>query len=135
MHDQYLTDMSRHSKNAYEKKHRKIRKQQKKAVDNILDTSNTLIDWPNDQPRDKKEILPPDKETKLRESVETLLILKQLEETGYGDLLLARYPSLRKYFAEFIQLPFAVEQGSDDLMIAIKTIRQLDSGKLKVLRP
>ena len=133
MHDQYLTDMSRHSKNAYEKKHRKIRKQQKKAVDNILDTSNTLINWPNNQPRDKKEILPPDKEIKLRESVETLLIFKQLEERGYGDLLLARYPSLRKYFAEFIQLPFAVEQGSDDLMIAIKTIRQLDSGKLKKL--
>jgi TnpA family transposase len=131
MHDQFLTDMNRHSKNAYEKQHRKIRKRQKKAVDNILDTSYALMDLPDEQPIYKKEILPPEEEEKLRDSIQALKIFKQLEERGYGDLLLARYPSLRKYFAEFIQLPFAVEQGSDDLMTAINMIRKLDSGELK----
>lgn len=40
---------------------------------------------------------------------------------------------VNKYFAEFIKLPFAVEQGSNDLMIAIEMVRQLDSGELKKL--
>lgn len=57
-----------------------------------------------------------------------------MEERGYGDLLLARYPSMRKYFAEFIHLPFAAEQGSDVLMRGIEIIRKLDSGELKKLR-
>ena len=133
MHDQYITDMSRHSKNEYEKKHRKIRKQQKKAVDNMLATSNALIDLPDEQPVFKKEILPPDEEKRLRESIQTFYQFQHLEERGYGDLLLARYPSLRKYFADFIQLPFAVEQGSSDLMTSIELIRRLDKGGLKKL--
>ena len=60
-----------------------------------------------------------------------MYVFKLLEERGYGDLLLARYPSFRKYFAEFIHLPFAIEQGNNDLMFAIKIIRQLDSGERK----
>jgi hypothetical protein len=92
-----------------------------------------LIDLPDEQPIYKKEILPPEEEEKLRDSIQALKIFKQLEERGYGDLLLARYPSLRKYFAEFIQLPFAVEKGRDDLMMAINMIRDLDSGELKKL--
>ena len=58
---------------------------------------------------------------------------KQLEETGYGNLFSDRYPSLRKYFAEFIHLPFVAEYGSDSLIEAIKLVRQLDVGTLKKL--
>lgn len=133
MHDQYLMDMCRHSKNAHEKKHREFRKRQKKAVDTILNITHALLDWPEEQPLYKKDLLLHVDEKKLRESIEDLHIFKRLEERGYGDLLLARYPSLRKYFAEFVHLPFAVEQGSDDLLKAIKIIRQLDSGELKRL--
>ncbi|MCP3660790.1 MAG: hypothetical protein GY830_11005 [Bacteroidetes bacterium] len=42
MHDQYLTDMCRHSKNAYEKKYRGFRKKQKKAIDTLLSTTEAL---------------------------------------------------------------------------------------------
>lgn len=133
MHDQLLTDMSRHSKNAYETKHREIHKRHKRAVDNIIDTSHSLILLPDNQPICKEEILSPNQEKILLESIQVLEIFKKLEEKGLGDLLLARYPSLRKYFADFIKLPFAVEQGSSDLMIAIKTVRQLDPGELKTI--
>jgi hypothetical protein len=82
MHDQYLTDMNRECKNAYEKNHRKIRKRQKKAVDNILYTTNKLINWPEEQPLSKKEFLPQAEEEKLRESIQDLLIFKHLEDVS-----------------------------------------------------
>lgn len=133
MHDQYIMDMCRHSKNAHEKKYRAFRKRQKKAIDNILDTTHTFLDWPEEQPLYKKDFLLKIDEKKLRKSIHDLHTFKQLAERGYGDLLLNRYPSVRKYFAEFIHLPFSVEQGSDNLLKAIKIIRQLDSGEMKRL--
>ena len=133
MHDQYLMDLCRHSKRAYEKKRRAFRKRQKRAIDQILDTTHTLLDWPEKQPLYKKDFLLKVDETRLRESIKDLHAFKQLAERGYSDLLLNRYPSLRKYFAEFIHLPFSVEQGSDDLLSGIKIIRQLDSGEMKRL--
>ena len=45
-------------------------------------------------------------------------------------MLLSRYPSMRKYFAQFIQLPFAAERGSDTLLEGIELVRQLDRGEL-----
>jgi len=70
---------------------------------------------------------------KLRESINDLNTFKYLSERGYGDLLLNRYPSMRKYFSDFIHLPFSVEQGSGDLLKAINIIRKLDSGGMKHL--
>ncbi len=133
MHDQYVMDMCRHSKNAHEKKHREFRKRQKRAIDTVLDTTCALFDWPEDQHLYKSELWQKVGEKKLRESIEDLYIFKRIEERGYGDLLLARYPSMRKYFAQFIHLPFAVEQGSNELIKAINIIRKLDSGELKQL--
>ena len=68
-----------------------------------------------------------------RAALVDLRVFQRLEERGYGDLLLARYPSLRKYFAEFLHLPFAAEHGSDPLLEAIQLVRQLDAGALKQL--
>ncbi|MDJ0704150.1 MAG: Tn3 family transposase [Leptolyngbyaceae cyanobacterium MO_188.B28] len=72
-------------------------------------------------------------EDKFCSSLEDLRAFKRLEERGYGDLLLVRYPSLRKYFADFIRLPFAAEHGNDCLLEAIRLVRQLDCGDLKKL--
>ena len=99
----------------------------------MLDATHYLLDWPAEQPLLKEELWQQVDEDKFRGSLEDLRTFKRLEERGYGDLLLARYPSLRKYFAEFIHLPFAVEHGNDSLIQAIELIRQLDSGELKKL--
>ena len=72
-------------------------------------------------------------EKHLQASIDDLHIFKRLEERGYCDLLLTRYPSLRKYFADFIRLPFEVAKGSGPLIKAIQFVRQLDSGDLKKL--
>ncbi len=135
MHEQYVMDICRQAKNIHEKKHRELRKRQKKAIDVVLDATHRLLDWPEEQPLLKQELWQQVDKVKLHSSIEDLHKFKRLEERGYGDLLLARYPSLRKYFAEFIHLPFAAEHGNDSIIQAIEIVRQLDSGKIKKLPP
>src|SRR5690606_10856982 len=112
---------------------RELRKRQKKAVDTVLATTSLLLDWPDDEPLSKQVFWQQINEVELRTSLADLRVFQQLEERGYGDLLLARYPSLRKYFAQFIRLPFAAERGSDSLMRAIQLVRQLDAEAVKQL--
>ena len=133
MHDQFLTDMCRKAKNIYEQKHRELRKRQKKAVDTVLEANNYLLNWPTEQALLKKDFWQLVDENKFRSSLDDLQDFKRLVERGYGDLILARYPSLRKYFSEFIHLPFEAEHGNHDLIEAIKLIRQLDAGEIKKL--
>jgi len=131
MHDQYITEISRECRNIYEKKHQALRKRHKRAVDTVIQTAKVLLDWPDDESIPKKALWQQVSETDLRDSLEDLNRFKTLEERGYGDLLLSRYPSLRKYFADFLHLPFAAEHGSDPLIHSIRLIRQLDAKELK----
>lgn len=133
MHDQYIMDLLRQGKRIHEKKHREFRKRQKKAIDTVLDATHLILDWPDDRPLSKMDLWQRIDEKKLLESVDDLHIFKRLEERGYGDILLARYPSLRKYFADFIHLPFKAKPGTEPLLKAINLIRQLDDGGLKKL--
>jgi TnpA family transposase len=135
MHDQYIVDIARQTRNAYEKKHRELRKRQKRAIDVMLDTTDFLLEWPDDQPLSKHDLWRQVEEVKLRSSRKDLQEFKRLEERGYGDLLLNRYPSLRKYFADFIHLPFAAKQGNEHLIQAIDLVRKLDVGALTRLPP
>ncbi len=133
MHDQYILDMLRKGKQVHEKKHREFRKRQKKAIDTVLDVTHLVLDWPDDKPINKVDLWQRIDQKKLLESVDDLHIFKRLEERGYGDLLLARYPSLRKYFSEFLGLPFQAKSGNEPLLKSIQMIRQLDACELKKL--
>jgi len=133
MHDQYIMDLLRQCKRIHEKKHRELRKRQKKAIDTVLDTTHLILDWPENKPLHKTNLWQCIDEKVLRESLNDLHTFKRLEERGYGDTLLARYPSLRKYFADFIHLPFEAKSGTEQLLNAISLIRQLDAGNLKKL--
>lgn len=133
MHEQYLMEMCRKTKNIYEQKHRDLRKRQKKAIDLVLEVNHCLLDWPTDEPLLKGDFWQFVDEETFRSALEDLRTFKRLEERGYGDLLLARYPSLRKYFAEFIHLPFVAKEGNDSLIQAIECVRKLDAGEIKKL--
>lgn len=135
MHDQYIMEMCRHAKHLYEQQHRALRQRQKRAIDVVLETTDLLLEWPEERAFSKAELWQQIDESKFRGSLADLRTFKRLEERGYGDVLLARYPSLRKYFAAFLHLPFAAEQGNDSLLQAIDLIRQLDAGTLKRLPP
>lgn len=133
MHDQYMTELCRQTRNSHDKKHKEFRKRQKKAIDAVLDTTHVLLEWPDEQPLYKNDLWQRIDEKHLLASIEDLHIFKRLEERGYCDLLLTRYPSLRKYFSDFIRLPFEVAKGSGPLIKAIQFVRQLDVGDLKKL--
>ena len=131
MHDQYLMEIMRQTHRAHEQKHRELRKRQKRAIDVMLDTTTFLLDWPDDQPLSKHDLWQHVEEVTLRSSRQDLQDFQRLEERGYGDLLLNRYPSLRKYFADFLHLPFAATPGNEHLLHAIALVRQLDAGDIK----
>ncbi|MBM4206663.1 MAG: DUF4158 domain-containing protein [Gammaproteobacteria bacterium] len=133
MHDQFMTDTLRKSKHIYELAHRQFRKRQKKAINTALVTIHWVLDCPEDAPLLKADLWRCVDEKKLQESIADLHTFKRLEDCGYGDILLRRYASLRRYFADFIHLPFFAKSGMEPLLNAINIIRQLDSGELKKL--
>lgn len=133
MHDQYIMDLCRHSRLAHEKQHRLLRKRQKRAINIVLKTTDALLDWPDGEPLTKALLWQQVDQLELRTSVEDLRVFKRLAERGYSAMLLSRYPSMRKYFSKFIQLPFAAERGSDGLLVAIELVRKLDRGDLTQL--
>lgn len=110
MHDQFIMDLLRHGKRLHEQKHRELRKRQKKAIDTILEVTNWLLGSQDDRPLFKKELWQSVNEKRLLGSVDDLHAFKRLEERGLGDILVARYPGLRKYFSEFLRLPFRAKQ-------------------------
>ena len=107
--------------------------QDQKAIDAVLDTTDVLLEWPEEEPLYKQDLWQRIDQKHLLVSIDDLRIFKRLEERGYCDLLLTRYPSLRKYFADFIRLPFEVAKGSGHLIKAIQIVQQLDNGDLKKL--
>lgn len=133
MHDQYMTEMCRHAKHRHEQQHRKLRKRHKRTIDIVLDATALLLDWPEECAFSKEELWQQVDESKLRGSLVDLRTFQRLEERGYGHLLLARYPSLRKYFAAFVHLPFAAKPGNEPVLRALEIVRQLDAGVLKKL--
>lgn len=133
MHDQYVTEMCRESRNTYEKKHKEARKCHKKAIDIIITTTDALLQLPEGKLFTRKFLWKQFDEIKLRKSLADLRKFKRIEEHGYADSLLARYPSMRKYFSDFIHLGFSAARGSEPIVQAINIIRKMDSGTIKKL--
>jgi TnpA family transposase len=133
LHDQYMTEVLRETKNLYEKRHRAYRKRHKKALDSIVIPVDYLLEQSSNKAIYLKEIYQLIPEKELRAKREDIALYKHLEEHGFADILCSKYRSLRKYFAEFIKLPFEAQPGSHGLMEAISIIRKLDNSELKSL--
>ena len=112
-----------------------MHKRQKRAIDVVLETTDLLLECPEERAFSKAELWQQIDARTFRGSLADLRTFKWLEERGYGDIFLARYPSLRKYLVVFLHLPFAAEQGNDSLLNTIDIIRQLDAGPLQRVSP
>ncbi len=64
-------------------------------------------------------------------SREDIRIHQNLSKYGFAEILLNRYGSMRKYFAEFLKLPFKAEKGTGRLLKAIEILKKLDDKQLK----
>ena len=133
LHDQFMTDLVRKAKNTYEKQYRKRRHKQKKAMNDILFSIKSLLYWSENPRMTKKAFWKQVDSSTLKNSYEIVAEFNRFVTIGYGHFVLTRYPSLRKYFSNFITLPFSAATGSESLLKAINIIRKLDTGQMKEL--
>lgn len=133
LHDQFMLDMVRKSKNTYEKQYRQRRGKQKKAMNQLLSSVESLITSSQGGEEAKEAFWANIDADQLQVAYQTVAEFNRFSQRGYGYFVLRRYPSLRKYFADFIQLPFEAASGSENLIKAIELVRKLDNGELKQL--
>lgn len=133
MHDQFIREMLRSCKNVYEKKFKQNRRSHGKDVDYMIEFSEFILNAKNDGKISIESLFDQIQESKLLEHKNNLKAYKLLDEKGLSDTILRRYPNFRKYFVNFINLPFKVESGSEYLLECINIIRDLDTGKIKTL--
>ncbi len=133
LHDHYIMGLCRQSRNKHEKDHRNFRKRQKKAVDIMLFVGQILLQHPENELLDLQEFFERVTKKSLNLSIQDLKKFKEIDEKGYGGILLSRYSSLRRYFPSFISLPFAAHKGSEQLMKSIEILRSLNSSRARNL--
>jgi TnpA family transposase len=133
LHDQFMQDVARKARNTYEKQYRKRRRKHKKALGEVLSVVNILLDWPENDLSKNEAIWKQIDRENLRMAYDTVAAFDQFTTRGYGHFVLNRYPSLRKYFAQYLHLPFLAATGSEDLLRAIEIVKKLDNDTLKQL--
>jgi len=131
LHDQFVSDMMRRSKNSFDEKFKEYRQRLKQANDIMLKTVEFLMSHAENKSITMSQVYNHVNERHLKSAIEDCYIYKRLEERGFSDTLCARYSTLRRYFSRFVQLPFQNEHGNQSLIKAINIIRNLDQGDLK----
>ncbi len=131
LHDQFVSDMLRRSKNSFDEKFKEYRQRLKQANNIMLKTVDFLMSHAENKPFTMSQVYSQVNKNHLKGAVEDCYIYKRLEERGFADTLCARYSTLRRYFSRFIQLPFQNEHGNQSLLKAINIIRSLDQVDLK----
>ena len=131
MHDQFLTGMSRRSRNAFEERHREFRKRAKRGVETLLSAVEILLDRSQPDPRGQLQQTIDD--STLRSALADCREFQRLEENGYQEELRSRHSHLRRYLPAFLTLPFQAEPGTQSLLRAIEMARRLDEAGERAL--
>lgn len=131
IHDQYISDICRQCKNIHEDRLIQYRNNYDKGVDKIGFFIDQLI--VHDESQDtpiyylRSSSFSQGELAEMVKSRVDMATYLSYSKFGYALLLQNRYSSMRRYFVDFIQLPFEAEQGSSPLMRAIHIIGSLDS--------
>jgi TnpA family transposase len=142
MNDQYLIEMTRHARSAYEEKFRDFRRKAKAGMETVLLAVENLLAENASESNDSENNINKNtsffSESKfdksaLRKAVEVCRTWTRLVERGLLDELSARYPSLRRYFLEFLNLPFEAERGGEPLLEAIELLREEIGERIRTL--
>lgn len=134
MHDQYISDISRECKHMHEKNLSGYKRKNEAAIGKI----ERFIDYVLWQDNTNPVVLDnfykeSTSKVDLQQSIDDMRQYRTTSKDGYAKLLQNRYSSMRRYFTEFIQLPFLAEKGSQDILEAIDLIRQLNNQKIPTL--
>lgn len=134
IHDQYISNICRECKNIHDDQLKQYRSKHDKAVEKIILFIDQLLIYDKREnallSELLREVIPKEQLIEARMDMNTY---HSLSKFGYANLLQNRYNSMRRYFVDFIELPFVAEQGSKSLMSAISIIRTLDNKGQKLL--
>lgn len=127
LHDQYISNISRECKNLQMKSLKLYKRRNEKAIDKIERFIDYILAQEGDQAMPISEIYKQSTDkSALQQARDDMHEYQLLSRHGYAKLLQNRYSSMRRYFVDFIQLPFLVEKGNKSLEEAIQLIHQLD---------
>lgn len=134
MHDQYISNICRECSRIHHEKIKRHKNKNEKAIDSIERVIDYLLDQDDAialTPRDLYQKTTSKGELKYaRDNMRQYQIISKY---GYANLLQNRYNSMRRYFSDFVQLPFAAEKGSESIIRAIELIRKMDAKELSSL--
>ena len=134
LHDQYISNVCRECRNAHMKNLKLYKQKNERAIDKI----ETFIDFVLAQEEDHSLSISDlysqsTQKSDLKQARDDMHEYKVLSRFGYAKLIQNRYSSMRRYFTEFIQLPFLVERGNHMLKKSIDLVRNLDSNEVTKL--
>jgi len=132
LHDQYISNICRECQNAHQKQLKLYKQKNERAIDKI----ELFVDFILAQKEDHSLLLrdiysKTAQKSALQQARNDMHEYKVLSRFGYARLIQNRYNSMRRYFSEFIQLPFLMENGNQALEKSIEVIRQLDAQKIQ----
>ncbi|WP_242604772.1 Tn3 family transposase [Legionella busanensis] len=131
LHDQYISNVCRECRNTHLKNLKLYKHKNERAIDKI----ERFIDFILVQ-EDDYNLLVSDlysrstQKSDLQRARNDMHEYQVLSRFGYAKLLQNRYSSMRRYFADFIQLPFLFEKGSPSLQQSIELVRKLDKQEM-----
>ncbi|STX81622.1 transposase [Legionella busanensis] len=131
LHDQYISNVCRECRNTHHKNLKLYKHKNERAIDKI----ERFIDFILVQ-EDDYNLLVSDlysrstQKSDLQRARNDMHEYQVLSRFGYAKLLQNRYSSMRRYFADFIQLPFLFEKGSPSLQQSIELVRKLDKQEM-----
>jgi len=133
MHAQFMTEMQREARNAWEKEHRQARPRLRRGVTALRALAETVLAMVPSPDTPLATLLAQINPDEIAEAVKDCVQFEQLERHGLLHILHGKYPNFRRYFRAFVDLPFAAEPGSEGLLASLALLRQLNSGEVKEL--
>jgi TnpA family transposase len=135
MHAQFMTEMQRESRNAWEKDHRQVRKRLHRGVISLRELAETVLALRASPQEPLSTLLDHIDPERLEGAVKDSVEFERLERHGLLDKLHSKYSNFRRYFPAFVDLPFAAESGSESMLDHLALLRQLNQGERKALPP
>ncbi len=133
MHTQFMTEMQREARHAWEEEYRQMRARVRRGVTTLRELAETVLDMGTLPETPLAMVLQRHPAPTVKEAVDDCVRFEHLERYGVLEQVLRKYPNFHRYFRRFITLPLVGEPGSEPLLTALTVLRQLDTGEVKAL--
>lgn len=131
LHDQYISNICRECRNAHLKTLKLYKNKNERAIDKIERFIDFILAQEDDHSLSVSDLYSHSTEkSDLQQARNDMHEYQVLSRFGYAKLIQNRYSSMRRYFADFIQLPFLIEKGGQSLEQSIELVRKLDKQEI-----